>query len=196
MRHSSGQEQDQGMLAPYASMATDLTNWVVELAKHNREWVALIVLILAFGESLAFVSLIFPFWGIMVFGIGPLLGTFDAVYFWTVVAAAGVGAALGDWLSYWLGYHYHNEIQNMWPLRNHKDLMVRGRIFFKRWGAWAIVIGRFLGPLRASVPIVAGITEMPWFRFQIANWSSAFLWAAVLLAPGKLGIGWLMNYLF
>jgi membrane protein DedA with SNARE-associated domain len=107
-----------------------------------------------------------------------------------------VGAALGDWLSYSLGYYYHNEIQNMWPLRDHKDLMVRGRIFFKRWGAWAIVIGRFLGPLRASVPIVAGVTEMPWLRFQIANWSSAFLWAAVLLAPGKLGIQWLMNYLF
>jgi membrane protein DedA with SNARE-associated domain len=46
-------------------------------------------------------------------------------------------------------------------------------VFFKRWGAWAIVIGRFLGPLRASVPIVAGITEMPQVRFQIANWTSA-----------------------
>lgn len=182
------------MLAPYASMATDFTAWVVDLARQYPNWMALIVLILAFGESLAFVSLVFPFWGIMVFGIGPLLGT-DVLNFWSVVAAAAVGAALGDWLSYWLGYHYHEQIQKMWPLRNHPDLIDRGRVFFKRWGAWAIVIGRFLGPLRASVPIVAGITEMPWLRFQIANWSSAFLWAAVLLAPGKLGIGWLLKYL-
>ena len=43
-----------------------------------------------------------------------------------------------------------------------------------------------LGPLRASVPIVAGITQMPWLRFQIANWSSAFLWAFVLLSPGHV----------
>ena len=107
----------------------------------------------------------------------------------------GDGAALGDWLCSWLGYHYHDQIQKMWPLRNHPGLIDRGRVFFKRWGAWAIVIGRFLGPLRASVPIVAGITEMPPVRFQIANWASAFLWAAVLLAPGKLGIGWLMKYL-
>jgi membrane protein DedA with SNARE-associated domain len=176
-------------------MATDFADWVVQLADDNRRWVAVIVLLLAFGESLAFVSLIFPFWGIMVFGIGPLLGKFDAPYFWTVVSAAAVGAALGDWLSYWLGYHYHYQIQAMWPLRNHPDLIKRGRIFFKRWGAWAIVIGRFLGPLRASVPIVAGITEMPRLLFQVANWSSAFLWAAVLLAPGKLGIGWLVEYL-
>ncbi len=183
------------MLAPYASMATDFKDWILELVRLYPNWTALIVLALAFGESLAFVSLIFPFWGIMVFGIGPLLGASDALNFWTVVSAAAVGAALGDWLSYWLGYHYHYQIQAMWPLKNHPDLIKRGRIFFKRWGAWAIVIGRFLGPLRASVPIVAGITEMPRLLFQIANWSSAFLWAAVLLAPGKLGIGWLVQYL-
>ena len=183
------------MLAPYAGMVADFTNWVVELARHYPTWMALIVLILAFGESLAFVSLIFPFWGIMVFGIGPLLGKLDLINFWTTVTAAAVGAALGDWLSYWLGYHYHYQIQAMWPLKNHPDLIQRGRVFFKQWGAWAIVIGRFLGPLRASVPIVAGITEMPQLRFQIANWSSAFLWATVLLAPGTLGIGWLVKYL-
>jgi membrane protein DedA with SNARE-associated domain len=181
--------------AAYASIATDVTGWVLALVREYPNWTALIVLLLAFGESLAFVSLIFPFWGIMVFGIGPLLGATDALNYWTVVAAAGVGAALGDWLSYWLGYHYHDQILKMWPLRNHPDLIDRGRVFFKRWGAWAIVIGRFLGPLRASVPIIAGITEMPRVRFQIANWASAFVWAAVLLAPGKLGIGWLVKYL-
>jgi membrane protein DedA with SNARE-associated domain len=183
------------MLAPYASIATDFAGWVVELVRQYPNWMALIVLVLAFGESLAFVSLVFPFWGIMVLGIGPILGATDTLHFWTVVAAAGVGAALGDWLSYWLGYHYHDQIQKMWPLKNYPGLIDRGRVFFKQWGAWAIVIGRFLGPLRASVPIVAGITEMPRFQFQIANWSSAFLWAAVLLAPGKLGIGWLLHYL-
>jgi membrane protein DedA with SNARE-associated domain len=182
------------MLAPYASMATDITAWVLDLVRQYPNWMALIVLLLAFGESLAFVSLIFPFWGVMVLGIGPILGATDALNFWTVVAAAGVGAALGDWLSYWLGYHYHDRIQAMWPLKNHPDLIKRGRVFFKQWGAWAIVIGRFLGPLRASVPIVAGITEMPRLQFQIANWSSAFLWAAVLLAPGTFGVGWLVRY--
>ena len=181
--------------ASYASIASDFTSWILALVREYPNWTALIVLLLAFGESLAFVSLIFPFWGIMVFGIGPILGATDALNFWTVVAAAGVGAALGDWLSYWLGYNYHDQILKMWPLRNHPDLIERGRVFFKRWGAWAIVIGRFLGPLRASVPIIAGITEMPRVRFQIANWASAFVWAAVLLAPGKLGIGWLVKYL-
>lgn len=182
------------MFGEYTGVIGDVSNWILGLVRQYPNWTALIVLTLAFGESLAFVSLLFPFWGIMVLGIGPLLGASDALNFWTIVSAAAIGAALGDWLSYWLGYHYHEQIQGMWPLRNHPNLISQGRVFFKRWGAWAIVIGRFLGPLRASVPIVAGITEMPQLRFQIANWSSAFLWAAVLLAPGKLGMGWLLTY--
>ena len=56
----------------------------------------------------------------------------------------------------------------------------------KRWGVLAIFIGRFFGPLRASVPLVAGIFHMPYWRFQFANFTSAFLWAGVLLTIGDV----------
>jgi len=55
------------------------------------------------------------------------------------------------------------------------------------WGIWAIFLGRFTGPLRATVPIVAGISQMKFWSFQISNVSSAFLWSAVLIALGALG---------
>jgi membrane protein DedA with SNARE-associated domain len=48
--------------------------------------------------------------------------------------------------------------------------------------------------LRASVPLVAGIFEMPYWRFQFANFISAFVWAAVLLTLGDviaMGLHWL-----
>jgi membrane protein DedA with SNARE-associated domain len=155
----------------------------------NKSWAPLLVLLLAFGESMAFVSLILPFWGILV-GIGAVLGATGTVDFWLILTGAAVGAALGDWVSYWLGYHYHEKIAKMWPLRNHPDLLPKGHAFFEKWGAWAIVIGRFSGPLRASVPIVAGAVQMPRTLFQIANWSSAFLWAGVLMVFGDtLGKG-------
>ncbi len=170
-------------------------DWVLALVKNYPNWAAFVVFILAFGESLAFVSLVFPFWAILFLGVGPLLGAAGTLHFWTIASAAAIGAALGDWLSYWLGYHYHTYIQHMWPLRNHPHLIEQGREFFKRWGAWAIVIGRFLGPLRASVPIVAGISEMPWLTFQIANWASAFVWAIGLLALGRYGMEWLIHWL-
>jgi membrane protein DedA with SNARE-associated domain len=56
----------------------------------------------------------------------------------------------------------------------------------QKWGIAGIFIGRFFGPLRASVPLVAGIFDMPFWRFQIANFSSAFVWAAVLLTLGDV----------
>ena len=58
--------------------------------------------------------------------------------------------------------------------------------------------GRFFGPLRAAVPLVAGIFGMPFWPFQIANFGSALLWAAVLLKLGDvIGIAgtWLWNEL-
>jgi membrane protein DedA with SNARE-associated domain len=54
----------------------------------------------------------------------------------------------------------------------------------KKWGIPGIFIGRFFGPLRAAVPLIAGIFEMPYWRFQVANFSSAFVWAGTLLTLG------------
>jgi membrane protein DedA with SNARE-associated domain len=40
--------------------------------------------------------------------------------------------------------------------------------------------------LRAAVPLIAGIFEMPYWRFQLANFTSAFVWAATLLTIGDV----------
>ncbi len=163
---------------------------VIAFVKAHQAWAAPIVFLLAFGESMAFVSLVLPFWGMLV-AIGTVMGATGSVDFWLVMAAAAVGAAVGDWVSFWLGYHYHEQIARMWPLRNYPELLPAGHRFFERWGAWAVVLGRFSGPLRASVPIVAGAVRMPSLLFQIANWSSAFLWAFALMMLGdSLGQTW------
>jgi len=164
---------------------------IFDFVREHREWAGPIVFILAFGESLAFVSLILPFWFILV-GIGSLIGAAGTLTdFWTVLIAAALGATAGDWVSYWLGKHYHKEIAGMWPLSRHPELIPRGHRFFEKYGIGAIFIGRFFGPLRAAVPLVAGIVRMPEHTFQIANVTSAFVWAGVLLTPGTFGLKWL-----
>jgi membrane protein DedA with SNARE-associated domain len=47
-----------------------------------------------------------------------------------------------------------------------------------------VFAGRFFGPARAVIPLIAGIFAMPIVLFQAVNVASAFLWAFVLLAPG------------
>ncbi|MBN9147728.1 MULTISPECIES: DedA family protein [unclassified Nitrobacter] len=157
---------------------------LIAFVRDHQVWAAPIVLVLAFGESLAFISLLVPAWGVLV-AIGAMLGP-GQVNFWPVWIAGAVGAALGDWLSYWFGYHFKDRVAEMWPLSRHPDLLPRGQAFVRRWGIPSIYIGRFFGPLRASVPLAAGIFEMPYWRFQIANWTSALVWSAVLLLFGDL----------
>src|SRR5260370_716853 len=84
-----------------------------------------------------------------------------------LLLAGALGAALGDWLSYWLGQVCKHRIARMWPFSAHPTLLARGEAFIEKWGALAIVIARFSGPLRASVPIAAGMLGMPLRVFQI-----------------------------
>jgi len=171
----------------------ELPGAISAFIEHNKLWAAPIVLNLAFGESIAFISLILPFWGLLV-AVGAAIGLFSSE-FYLIWIAASIGAALGDWVSYWLGYRFHNQIARMWPLSRYPHLLPQGHLFFEKYGVWAIVIARFSGPLRASVPLVAGATEMNPVKFQIANWTSAFLWAFVLLAFGG-GIGEIISAIY
>lgn len=155
---------------------------VIDFVRTHEMWAAPVAGALAFAESLAFISLLVPAWAALV-GIGILLGP-AGIAFVPVWVAGSVGAALGDWLSYWVGLKLGPSVAQVWPLSRHPHLIPRGERFVKRWGALGIFIGRFSGPLRASVPLVAGIFVMPYWRFQTANVASAFVWAAMLLTIG------------
>jgi membrane protein DedA with SNARE-associated domain len=164
---------------------------VIAFVRDNAVWAPPIVFALAFGESLAFISLLIPAWGALV-AIGALIGS-SGINFWPVWIAGALGAAFGDWLSYWIGLKLEYRVQHIWPLSRHPELIPRGERFMKSWGVAGIFIGRFFGPLRAVVPLIAGIFEMPFWRFQLANFSSAFVWAAVLLTLGD-GISVVFKY--
>ena len=157
---------------------------LVDFVRDHQVWAAPVVLLLAFCESLAFISLLVPAWSVLI-AIGALIGVSD-ITFSPIWIAAAVGAALGDWLSYWFGHRFKNGVAEMWPLSRYPDLLPRGQAFVQRWGIPSIYIGRFFGPLRATVPLAAGIFAMPYWRFQVANWTSALIWSAVLLVFGDL----------
>ena len=164
---------------------------VTEFVRDHAAWAPVIVGLLAFGESLAVLSLFIPA-TVMLVGIGALVGASD-IAFLPVVAAAAVGASLGDWVSYEVGRHYEHGVKGLWPLSRYPALMATGEAFFHRWGVWAVVIGRFFGPARAVVPLVAGVFELKRVPFQIANVGSAIAWAFAMLAPGAGLAEWLRS---
>ena len=159
---------------------------VIDFIRANQGWGPFVVFVLAFAESLAFFSLLVPA-TVLLWGIGAMAGA-SGIEFLPMWFGAFLGAALGDWVSYWLGYHYHDQIARMWPLKKYPDLLNRGHAFFEKYGALGVFFGRFIGPLRATVPLAAGACTMPQIPFQIANWLSAAAWAFLTLAPGTLGL--------
>ncbi|MCK2053143.1 DedA family protein [Methylobacterium sp. 37f] len=155
----------------------------------NQGWTPLIVGILAFCESLAFLSLLVPA-TFLLLGIGALMGSVG-IPFWPVMLAGAFGAALGDWVSYEFGHYYKEGAKQMWPMRRYPALVERAERFCHRWGAGGILIGRFIGPARAVVPLIAGVFGVKRLPFQIANVTSALAWAFLMLAPGA---GLLANF--
>ena len=167
----------------------DLSGVILDIVRTHAILAPPIVFVLAFGESLAFISLLLPATVLLV-GAGGIVSAAN-IGFWPIWGAAAAGAVLGDWVSYWLGFHFKEAIFGVWPLSRHPALPAKGRAFFARWGAAGVFIGRFFGPLRCIMPLIAGICAMPMLTFQLANLTSGLLWATAVLAPGWLAVEWL-----
>lgn len=155
-----------------------LINWV----NAHPHWAGIVVFLVAFSESLAVVGMLVP-GVVMMFAAGALVGAgaveFGSIYWWAVA-----GAVLGDGLSFWIGHHYKEHLSSMWPFSKHPQILDKGILFFQRWGGKSVALGRFFGPVRAVIPLVAGMMEMPLQRFLVANILSALGWAIAYLLPG------------
>jgi membrane protein DedA with SNARE-associated domain/membrane-associated phospholipid phosphatase len=135
-------------------------------------------------ESVAVIGTVVPGSSVVV-AAGVLIGL-QVLDPWSVAAVTVVGAILGDGFSYWLGRRYHERLCTWWPLRAHPEWLARGQAHFAAHGGKSVFLGRFLGPVRAIVPVVAGMSDMPVLRFTLVNVLSAIAWSAALLLPGVL----------
>lgn len=163
---------------------------VLEFIRDHAAWAGPIMGVLTFLESLAFVGLFFPT-TILLITVGGLIqnGTLE---FWPIVVCSVIGAAAGDAVSYWMGRTLGDRLAQMWPFRSRPHLLAKGELFFMKHGAISIALCRFLGPLRAIVPITAGMLHMPHRTFQIANILSGIIWVPVMLAPAAVTM-WVME---
>ncbi len=140
--------------------------------------------LVSFLESLAVVGLLVP-GSVMMTAIGTLVGS-GIFPFWPTLIVAAIGAFLGDVLSFWLGHHYHDSIRCKWPVNRYPALINRGQLFFQKYGTTSVFIGRFIGPMRPIIPMLAGMMDMPVRPFLLTDFISAMLWAPAYMFPGML----------
>jgi membrane-associated protein len=145
---------------------------------------AAIALGLGFGESAVALDLVVPGEAGMVF-IGAAAGRADAPLPLLVTAGA-IGAVAGDSTGYFIGRRWGTSVLYRWQwLRRRIEPSVeRSRAYFTRRGGVAVFAARWVGALRAVMPVVAGISEMPYRRFVAWVAPAAILWTALVITVG------------
>jgi len=164
---------------------------VRDTARTHPYWCLPLAAIVAFLESFVGLSLLVPGTFLLI-TLGGVIGA-THISLWPAWAGAVLGSIAGDWISWWLGLRYREQIIHVWPFSRFGGEIETGLQFFHRWGTLAIFVGRFLGPLRATVPLVAGMSELEFWPFMLANSASALIWAYALLAFPALAAHYLVT---
>ncbi len=134
------------------------------------------------AESLTIVGVIIP-GALVMFSLGALIGL-GHLDFWTAYWWSTWGAIIGDAISFWIGRVFHQGIRRVWPFTRRPEMITRSEEFFRVHGGKSVLFGRFFGPVRGTIPTVAGMMDMNWRDFMVANVISGILWAPVYLLPG------------
>jgi membrane protein DedA with SNARE-associated domain len=158
---------------------------LVEFMRANQQWAIPIVFLVAFAECVAILSWLVPA-TVFFTAFGAIAGA-SGLNLIPLSFAASLGAGFGFWASYWVGLKLGPRVGDYWPLKNNPQLLDRGHAFFEKWGFASILIGHFFGPLRAVIALVAGIVQMPFVPFQLANWTASFAWGfGLVYGAGRL----------
>lgn len=162
-----------------------MTQWletVTQWLGHHPEWLALAIVLIACIECLAIVGILIP-GTILMFAVAVLAGS-GALTLWETLLLAYVGGLLGDALSYAIGRYFHRDIRRLPVLRHNPQWLSSAEGYFQRYGVASLLIGRYIGPLRPMLPMVAGALNMPPVRFMAISMLAAAGWSVAYMLPG------------
>ena len=147
-------------------------------------WTYLLVGVLAFLETGAFIGLVAP--GETAVLVGGLVAGQGQISLFVLIAIVWTCAVAGDLTSYTLG----RRLGRAWLLRHGERLKItESRLhqverFFERAGGVTILVGRFIGLVRALAPFIAGTSRMPLRVFLPYDIVGAGAWATTFCVLG------------
>jgi membrane-associated protein len=158
----------------------DLEQALTDLSDTLGAWTYALVGALAFLETGAFVGLVAP--GETAVVLGGVVAAEGGVSLGPMLLIVWLAAAAGDLASFMLGRRLGRRFLVARGPRIGVSAARLQRVddFFARHGAKAILVGRFIGIVRAVAPFLAGASGMrlraflPWSLLGTAAWGSAF----------------------
>ena len=157
---------------------------IEDIGTRLGKWTYLLVGTLAFLETGAFVGLVAP--GETAVLVGGLVAGQGQIDLFVLIAIVWTAAVAGDVTSYTLG----RKLGRSWLLRHGQrlkiteDRLLQVERFFEKRGGLTILIGRFIGLVRALAPFIAGTSKMPLRQFLPYDIIGAGAWATTFCVLG------------
>jgi membrane protein DedA with SNARE-associated domain len=125
--------------------------------------------------------------------LAGVLASFGVLELPQAMTIAVAGAITGDNVGYQLGRHFGRPWleQHGHRIGMRRDMLARVDALFARHGGKAVLIGRFIGFLRAMAPFAAGASHMAYRTFVPYNAVGAAAWGVFFVLLGYvLGGSW------
>ena len=157
---------------------------IAEAGERLGKWTYLVVGVLAFLETGAFIGLVAP--GETTVIVGGLVAGQGQISLLVLIAIVWTCAVLGDLTSYTLGRRLGRDfmVRHGARVKITEERLEQVEAFFEKRGGSTILIGRFIGLVRAIAPFIAGASRMPLRKFLPYDVLGAGLWATTFCVLG------------
>lgn len=164
----------------------NIEHLIKDIGSTLGRWTYLLVAVMAFLETGAFVGLIAPGeFTILLGGVVAGQGEINVVVLIGLVWACAVA---GDCVSFYLGGRLGRGfmVKHGPKVKITEPRLEQVERFFERHGGKTILIGRFVGLVRAIAPFIAGASKMRFARFLPFDIIGAGLWGTTLVLLGYI----------
>ncbi len=145
-------------------------------------WVYIVLFLIIFAETGVVVLFFFPGDTLLfIAGAFCATGQMDLALLIFLLLTAAV---LGNTTNYWIGKALGQRVFTHDYRWLNKDALRRTHDFFERHGGKTIILARFVPVVRTFAPFVAGVSAMPFTRFQFYNVTGALAWVVSLCVAG------------
>lgn len=162
----------------------NLDKLIEDLSESLGSWTYLLVGTLAFLETGAFVGLVAP--GEFTVLLGGAVASQGDISLPLIIAVTWLSAFAGDSVSFMLGARLGREflVRHGRRVGITPERLKQVETYFARYGGRTILIGRFIGLIRALAPFIAGSSRLPYRAFAPYSILGTGLWSIALILLG------------
>ena len=158
---------------------------LVAFVQQHGTWVYALLFAIIFVETGVVVMPFLP-GDSLLFVVGALCGL-GLMNLPLTLALLVLAAALGDQVNYSVGRWFGPRVFKWEHSRFfNRQAFDRTHAFYEKYGAFALIAGRFMPFVRTFVPFVAGVGEMTRSKFTLFNVLGAIIWVVGVTMAGYL----------